>query len=166
MDARARGCLARLILSTSSRAVSCWTPWTLSAGSATPSSWLAQAIYLHTGTLELAVAEFTIDADLTIDPTLLHASPEIEAAMRAGRFERGNRVGAWVVYRDIAGVRTRVEVDLMVPEAVGGGGRRAPRGPWQGSRPRGAGSDQGSVRGSARRRFSDGRSRGRRTGVG
>src|SRR2546428_5757537 len=76
----------------------------------------AQAIYLHTGAIELAVPEFTIDADLTIDPALLHESPEIESAMRAGHFERGNRVGAWTVYRDIAGVTTQVEVDLMVPE--------------------------------------------------
>jgi hypothetical protein len=87
----------------------------------------AQAIYLHTGAIELAVPEFTIDADLTIDPALLHESPEIESAMRAAHFERGNRVGAWIVYRDIAGVATQVEVDLMVPAAVGGGGRRAAR---------------------------------------
>jgi hypothetical protein len=47
----------------------------------------------------------------TIDPALLHESPEIESAMRAARFERGNQVGAWIVYRDIAGVPTNVEVD-------------------------------------------------------
>jgi hypothetical protein len=87
----------------------------------------AQAIYLHTGATELAVPELTIDADLTIDPALLQESPEIESAMRAAQFERGNRVGAWLVYREIAGVTTKVEVDLMVPEAVGGGGRRAAR---------------------------------------
>lgn len=82
---------------------------------------------MHTGTIELAVPEFTIDADLTIDPSLLRDSPEIESAMRAAQFERGNRVGAWVVLRDVAGVTTRIEVDLMVPEAVGGPGRRAAR---------------------------------------
>ena len=87
----------------------------------------AQAIYLHTGAIELAVPELTIDADLTIDPALLQESPEIESAMKAAQFERGNRVGAWLVYREIAGVTTKVEVDLMVPEAVGGGGRRAAR---------------------------------------
>src|SRR5947208_16728772 len=47
--------------------------------------------------------------------------------MRGGHFERGNGVGVWLVYRDIAGVATKVEVDLMVPEAVGGTGRRAAR---------------------------------------
>ena len=87
----------------------------------------AQAIYLHTGAIELAVPEFTIDADLTIDPALLQESPELESAMRSAHFERGNRVGAWHVYREVAGVATKVEVDLMVPEAVGGGGRRAAR---------------------------------------
>jgi hypothetical protein len=87
----------------------------------------AQAIYLHTGTIELAVPEFTVDADLTIDPALLHEAPEIESAMRAAHFERGNRVGAWIVSRDVAGVRMNVEVDLMVPDAVSGGGRRAAR---------------------------------------
>ena len=87
----------------------------------------AQAIYLHTRTIELAVPEFTVDADLTIDPALLHDAPEIESAMRAAHFERGNRVGAWIVSRDVAGVRMNVEVDLMVPEAVSGGGRRAAR---------------------------------------
>ena len=87
----------------------------------------AQAIYLHTGAIEIAVPEFTIDADLAIDPSLLRDTPQVESAMRAGRFERGDRVGAWVVQRDVAGVATRVEVDLMVPEAVGGPGRRAAR---------------------------------------
>ena len=87
----------------------------------------AQAIYLHTGTIELAVPEFTIDADLTIDPSLLRDVPEIESALRAARFARGNRVGAWVIQRDVAGVAMTVEVDLMVPEAVGGPGRRAAR---------------------------------------
>lgn len=87
----------------------------------------AQAIYLHTGTIDLAVPEFTVDADLTIDAALLHEAPEIESAMRAAHFERGNRVGAWIVSRDVAGVRMNVEVDLMVPEAVSGAGRRAAR---------------------------------------
>jgi len=40
---------------------------------------------------------------------------------------RGKRVGAWFVSRDIGGVATNVDVDLMVPEAVGGPGSRAAR---------------------------------------
>jgi hypothetical protein len=87
----------------------------------------AQAIYLHTGHIELAVPEFTTDADLTIDPALLHDSPELEAAMKAAHFAKGNRVGAWVAQRQVEGVAMNIEVDLMVPEAVGGPGRRAAR---------------------------------------
>ena len=41
----------------------------------------AQAIYLHTAAVELAVAEFTTDADLTLDPALLHYN----------RFQKSNR---------------------------------------------------------------------------
>jgi len=87
----------------------------------------AQAVYLHTGAVELAVAAFTTDADITLDPALLQQAPEIESAMMAAGFYRGNRVGAWVVSRDIDGTPTNVEVDLMVPEAVGGAGSRAAR---------------------------------------
>ena len=87
----------------------------------------AQAIYLHTGAIYLAVPEFTVDADLTIDPALLRDVPEIESALRAARFERGSRVGAWILSRDVSGVLMNVEVDLMVPAAVGGGGRRGAR---------------------------------------
>jgi hypothetical protein len=88
---------------------------------------LVGAVYLHTGAIELAVAAFTTDADLTLDPALLQPAPEIESAMTAAGFHRGNRVGAWVVLRDVDGTATNVEVDLMVPEAVGGGGSRAAR---------------------------------------
>lgn len=87
----------------------------------------AQAVYMHTGAVDLAVPEFTIDADITIDPALLHDVPEIEAAMLGARFTRGVRVGVWIASREVAGVPARVEVDLMVPDAVGGAGRRAAR---------------------------------------
>jgi len=87
----------------------------------------AQAIYLHTGSIELAVAEHTIDADIALDPAALDAVPEIEAAMTAAGFRRGNRVGAWWVPRQMGTVFANVEVDLMVPEAVGGAGTRAAR---------------------------------------
>jgi len=87
----------------------------------------AQAIYLHTGAIDMAVSEFTIDADIALDPALLQQVPEIEAAMTAAGFHRGKRVGAWVARRTIGGVDSDVEVDLMVPEAVGGPGSRAAR---------------------------------------
>lgn len=87
----------------------------------------AHAVYLHTGAVELAVAEFTSDADLTLDPSLVLPVPEISAAMTAVGFDRGSRVGAWLATRMVAGVATTIEVDLMVPAAVGGAGRRAAR---------------------------------------
>jgi hypothetical protein len=87
----------------------------------------AQAIYLHTGAADLAVAEYTTDADIALDPSALLTAPELESALTAAGFYRGNRVGAWCVSRVVGTVPTRVEVDLMVPEAVGGGGTRAAR---------------------------------------
>ena len=64
--------------------------------------------------LILAVAEYTSDADLASDPAALDVEPEIESAMTAAGFFRGNRVGAWCVSREIGNAPTRVEVDLMV----------------------------------------------------
>lgn len=79
----------------------------------------AQAIYLHTGMAEVALAEFTTDADLVIDSRELSDAPLVEAAMKAGRFlhpvDRNPRV--WVS-------RDGVQVDLMVPAAIAGTGRR------------------------------------------
>lgn len=87
----------------------------------------AQAVYLHTGTIDLGVPEFTLDADIALDPRLLREVPEIEAAMLGARFVRGNRVGVWIASRSVTGTPANVEVDLMVPDAVGGPGRRAAR---------------------------------------
>lgn len=87
----------------------------------------AQAVYFHTGAIDLAVAEFTTDADLALDPALLNERPEIASALQEAGFYPGNRIGAWVTERRIEGVDAQVEVDLMVPEAVGGAGRRAAR---------------------------------------
>jgi hypothetical protein len=41
----------------------------------------AQAVYLHTGAADLAVAEFTTDADLAIDPDGLRSDPRLDAAL-------------------------------------------------------------------------------------
>ncbi|MBE0418013.1 MAG: hypothetical protein IBX63_09640 [Coriobacteriia bacterium] len=92
----------------------------------------AQAIYLHTGSADLAVAEYTTDGDVVIDPRLLGDEPEIAAAMRTANFwldERHGRqlVGVWASAREIGGVPATVTVDLLVPEAFGGSGRRAAR---------------------------------------
>lgn len=92
----------------------------------------AQAIYIHTGDAGLAVAEYTTDADVALDPSKLIEDPELATAMRgAGFFQEENRngpiVGIWSSRREISGVPAIVKVDLLVPAALGGGGRRAAR---------------------------------------
>ena len=85
----------------------------------------AQAIYLHTGAAGVALAEFTTDGDLVVDPELLGTSPRIEAAMVAAGFvpdPRASAIGTWLSPRG-------VPVDLMVPDAVAGAGRRGARVP-------------------------------------
>lgn len=81
----------------------------------------AQAIYIHTGAAEFAIAEYTTDADLALDPAELHVRPGIEQAMTGAGFVRDLRQpGIW---RGEGGG----QVDLLVPEAFGGGGRRGAR---------------------------------------
>nr|WP_255216261.1 GSU2403 family nucleotidyltransferase fold protein [Pseudenhygromyxa sp. WMMC2535] len=91
----------------------------------------AQAIYLHTGEAELAVAEYTIDADLALDPELLDEIPPLEQALQdAGFLHMGKSgVGVWKTSRpDRDGGDVEVQVDLLVPSAVSPGrGRRAAR---------------------------------------
>lgn len=85
----------------------------------------AQAIYLHTGSLEVALAEYTTDGDIAVDPDLLSSEPLVEEAMRTAGFTpdpRRSAVGSWISPQG-------VPVDLMVPEAVAGVGRRGVRVP-------------------------------------
>jgi hypothetical protein len=84
----------------------------------------AQAIYLHTGQADIALAEATKDSDLAIDPRALLDAPRIEEAMIAAKFHRDlahPQPGSWLSPDGIP-------VDLMVPEALAGqGGRRGAR---------------------------------------
>lgn len=85
----------------------------------------AQAIYLHTGSADVAVAEFTTDGDLALDPDVLSSDPLVNEAMRQGGFEpdpRSSAIGTWISRRG-------VPVDLLVPDAVAGIGRRGVRVP-------------------------------------
>jgi hypothetical protein len=85
----------------------------------------AQAIYLHTGSIQVALAEFTTDGDVAIDPDLLSSAPLVEDAMREAGFTpdpRSSAIGSWISQRG-------VPVDLMVPDAVAGAGRRGVRVP-------------------------------------
>lgn len=76
----------------------------------------AQAIYLHTGDTDLAVALYTKDADVALDPTHLSDSPRIELAMRDGGFRPTGEPGRWL--------KEEIPIDLMVPAALAGPGRR------------------------------------------
>lgn len=82
----------------------------------------AQAVYLHTDEADLAVAPFTTDADLALDPQALRPAPTLAEAMHAAGFvEKADLVGTWTSSRE------GIDVDLLVPEAVGGAGRRGAR---------------------------------------
>lgn len=93
----------------------------------------AQAIYVHTGAADLAVAESTTDGDLLINPETLRPEPEIAKAMREAGFQLkesddGNPlVGIWASLHDIGSVSAIVTVDLLVPKSLGGAGRGAAR---------------------------------------
>lgn len=87
----------------------------------------AQAIYLHTGQADLAVAVYTTDADLVVEPRALGDAPKIGDLMHAAGFERGTQVGSWLCRRHAGPTEVTVPVDLLVPEAVGGSGRRGAR---------------------------------------
>ena len=80
----------------------------------------AQAIYIHAGEATFGMVPYTTDADLAIDPRLLEKTPPIELAMRSAGFRHGVQPGIWLGTDDI-------QVDLLVPEAVGGSGRRGAR---------------------------------------
>ena len=75
----------------------------------------AQAIYeysrAHDG--DYAVAPFTFDADLTLIPELLVDDPKVIDAMQSAGYGLTDQPG---IYRRADGV----QVDLLVPEAVGG----------------------------------------------
>lgn len=98
----------------------------------------AQAVYLRTGNADIAVAPYTTDADLALDPALLVEDPALEAAMTGAGFHLSLidghvEPGVWVASATVNGDELLVPVDLIVPE---GAGRRCPTGsspryPWQ-----------------------------------
>lgn len=91
----------------------------------------AQAIYLRVGEADLAVAPFTTDGDLVVDPRRLSDAPPIERGLTDAGFalRGGASVGIWVTRRGTStNPDVEVEVDLLVPEAVSPApGRRAAR---------------------------------------
>ncbi|MCK5689275.1 hypothetical protein KAI87_08395 [Myxococcota bacterium] len=91
----------------------------------------AQAVYLHTGDAYLAVAPFTTDGDLILDPALLAETPPLETALRDAGFvpQRADSVGAWVTHRTTGELENaEVSIDLMVLSNMSSGkGRRSAR---------------------------------------
>lgn len=80
----------------------------------------AHAVYLHTGPADLAVAEFTIDADLAIAPEFLADHPSLGDLLEANGFVLQEDPGKWKTPDGI-------QVDLLVPDALAGPGRRGAR---------------------------------------
>jgi nucleotidyltransferase-like protein len=84
----------------------------------------AQAVYLHTGDSDVAIASHTVDADLAVVPERLHDDPHLEDAMRSAGFVNDltrHQPGTWIS-------RDGVPVELLVPEQLHtGGGRRGAR---------------------------------------
>jgi hypothetical protein len=93
----------------------------------------AQAIYLRTGAVvfDAAVAPFTTDADIAFDPQRLGGEPQLEEVMQAAGFQRSDQPGTWTTMIQVGERRFEVPVDLIVPEALAGPGRRAARLPEQ-----------------------------------
>lgn len=89
----------------------------------------AQAVYLRVGEGDLAVAPYTTDGDLVLDPSLLGPIPPLEKALVDAGFAptSDQSIGVWITKRPTAhGPDTEVAIDLLVPESVSPGkGRRA-----------------------------------------
>lgn len=93
----------------------------------------AQAVYIHAGEADLAVAPYTTDGDLAIDPERLRPEPLLEEALARGGFaQEPNEVGIWKRSVEVGGTSRPVAVDLLVPDSLGGRGRRGARIPPHG----------------------------------
>jgi hypothetical protein len=80
----------------------------------------AQAVYLHTGDADLAVAEYTTDADFAVSPADLADGPLLGDLFTAHGFVPREHPGGWLSPDGIY-------VDIMVPEALAGPGTRGAR---------------------------------------
>jgi hypothetical protein len=91
----------------------------------------AQAVYLRVGDADLALAPYTTDADLVIDPHRLAEIPPLEQVLLGAGFApaSGDSVGVWLTRkRTSRQVEAEIAVDLLVPLSVSpGSGRRAAR---------------------------------------
>ena len=73
----------------------------------------AQAVYLRVGEADLAVAPYTTDGDLAIDPALLGTSPRLERALMGAGFapKTSESVGIWITRRLTT---DKVDADVQV----------------------------------------------------
>lgn len=80
----------------------------------------AQAVYLRVGEADLAVAPYTTDADLAIDPLRLAEIPPLEQSLRDAFFrpKTTQSVGIWVTTRTIATRDVDIAIDLLVPSSA------------------------------------------------
>jgi len=79
----------------------------------------AQAIYMHVGEGDLAVAPYTTDGDLAIVPSELDDEPALGTTLEAAGFKLTVRPGTWSM--------SEIQIDLLVPASLGGPGRRGAR---------------------------------------
>lgn len=98
----------------------------------------AQAVYLRVGEAGFAVAPFTTDGDLVIDPARLSEIPPLEQVLMAAGFrpKTDDSVGIWVTRRMTTN-QTVIDValDLLVPASLSpSAGRRAARLPGHDTR--------------------------------
>ena len=101
----------------------------------------AQAVYLHTGDADLAVAECTTDADSVISLVELAAAPLLDDLLKGSGFTPREHPGGWLSQHG-------VYADLMVPEALAGVGdsRRPARTRRKAGRPPRQGPDRDGTR--------------------
>lgn len=60
----------------------------------------AQAIYLHTGDAHIAVAPYTTDGDVALDPSSLRDNPKLAEALSGAGFAADvQHAGTWIVSR-------------------------------------------------------------------
>lgn len=84
----------------------------------------AQAVYLRTGEANLAIAPYTTDGDLVINPSLLGDDPLLDQAMLAANFtlmrrpEGHEEPGIWIQPAQVNGGIELIPIDLIVPQAV------------------------------------------------
>jgi hypothetical protein len=87
----------------------------------------AQAIYVRTGEGDFAVAPYTLDADLALEPAALKRLPDLTGLLEGAGFTHTKDIGIWSKAVEVNGQPGQVTVDFLVPERLGGEGRRAAR---------------------------------------